>query len=105
MTSILKLMCFSAAIVIAAPAFAQADPHAGHHPATASADVVPPIRAAAKPGCKMMDKMAMDSEPAAGTTPPGTSKPEDKMAGGMGDMMKSCMRDHAAAPADHKHGD
>lgn len=108
MTSKLKIMCLSVAM-LAPPAFAQTDPHAGHHPASqATAPTAPPdVKPSAQSHCAMM---AAQPHTAGGAQPMGgmpmqASPDKDMMSGGMSaDMMKKCMADHAAAPADHPHG-
>jgi hypothetical protein len=107
MTAMLRIMCLSVAM-LAAPAMAQADPHAGHHPADPAKAPAAPAAAepSAQPGCAMMGTQA----PAAGGSQPQGGMPtkgasgQGMMSGGMSDMMKNCMAEHASPAAEHSHG-
>jgi hypothetical protein len=88
------LLC--AALMLAAPAFAQADDQVDHHPATP-----PAITAPADPAKPMppMPPMKMGTPPAK-NAPQGQAAPAggmDGMKAGMmsPEMMKECMRHHA----------
>jgi hypothetical protein len=104
MMTTLRIMCLSVAM-LAAPAMAQTDPHAGHHladPAKAAAAAEP----SAQPGCAMMGTPAAaagGSQPQGGMPTKGASG-QGMMSGGMSDMMKNCMAEHAPPAAEHSHG-
>jgi hypothetical protein len=107
MTSSLKTSLLCAALMFAAPAFAQADDHAGHNPAT------PPVAAPAPVDpAKAMPPMTMAAPPAT-DAPQGHAAMSGGMAGGMGggmmspEMMKECMRHmhQQHRTARHRHHD
>jgi hypothetical protein len=74
-------------LLLAAPAFAQTNPHAGHHPAT-------PITApaASADAAKPSPMMKMTKRPAKGVAHGGMMSGGGMMAPA---MMKKCMREHA----------
>jgi len=87
MNTPLKIALLSGSLLLAAPAFAQVDAHAGHHPAT-------PATPAPQPSPAMA--MEMSHAKHAGHT--------GMMAGGdmmTPAMMKACMRKHAKRHGRH----
>lgn len=83
MSTSLKIALLSGSLLLAAPAFAQTDAHAGHHPAT-------PATAPATPAAQPSPASDMPAARHAGHA--------GMMAGGdmmTPAMMKACMREHA----------
>jgi hypothetical protein len=103
MTSTFKIMSVSV-LMMATPAFAQADPHAGHHPAGQSA--APKVEPAVHPRCPMMEGHAATSASplSQGGMPMKKGSGHSMMSGMSPEMMKKCMADRSATPAEHPHG-
>lgn len=74
-------------LLLAAPAFAQTDPHAGHHPETPTTAPAAPVDAA-----KPSQMMPMAMPPAKGVAQGGMMADGEMMTPA---MMEKCMRDHA----------
>lgn len=100
----LKIMCASIALM-GAPAIAQPDQHAGHHPAgdaVVPAAPVVPTSEMSKPHCPMMSTQAHAKEAQHQGAKP--KQGEDMMGTGMSKRMMKCMDGHAAAIPKNKPG-
>lgn len=109
MISRFKMLCLSVTVV-AGPAFAQTDDHAGHHPTGKASAPAPPAKTdAATPHCPVMDAAPSGKgDQHQGTSPrqgvQGKGMMEKGTASGRmsPETMKSCMGEHASPPTDHK---